>query len=112
MEVISTNLFFTDKCVGRAAPTAEYFQPLRWPTILLACTALRCALLDYATDGIKQSPVCPFERESFYGTIPEAHSLVLAITNRYADDYQRYEATYKKVREISTEVNVTNDENR
>ena len=44
-----------------------YFKPLRWPTVLLACTALRCALMDYEDTGCKSRTVADFSHAGFSG---------------------------------------------
>lgn len=66
-KLLWSHLFSKDKGPGEDKYTAEYFGPLRWPTVLLGCTALRCALMDYEDTGRKTGAVAEFSHATFSG---------------------------------------------
>ena len=63
-------LFNGERSLGFNPYTESYFNPLRWPTILLACTAMRCALMDYQDTGRRAAAVSDFSHVGFHGWQP------------------------------------------
>ena len=60
--------FFANDCsLGCKPYTQNYFSPLRWPTVLLVCTALRCSLMDYQETGHKSLALGDFSQTVFGG---------------------------------------------
>src|SRR5712671_6607801 len=59
---------FNGECSLEFNPdTKSYFKPLRWPTILLTGTAMRCALMDYQDTGRRTAAVADFSHAGFHG---------------------------------------------
>ena len=67
IKLLRSHIFNKDSSVGRDQYTGRYFKPLQWPTVLLACTALRCALLDYEETGRQGASVADFPSIGFSG---------------------------------------------
>ena len=57
-KLLLSHIFGKDSSIGRDKCTKWYFKPLRWPTVLLACTALRCSLMDYEATGHRGRGYC------------------------------------------------------
>jgi len=66
-KLLRSHIFNKDSCMGRDTYTKSYFSPLRWPTVLLACTALRCALMDYEETGHRGANIADFSHIGFTG---------------------------------------------
>jgi hypothetical protein len=66
-KLLWSHMFRTDKCIGKNKYLQAYFKPLRWTTILFACTTLRCALMDFEDTGCKGEHVADFSQNVFSG---------------------------------------------
>lgn len=66
-KLLRSHIFGKDSSIGRDKYTKRYFKPLRWPTVLLACTALRCALMDYEDTGRRGGVIAEFSGVGFSG---------------------------------------------
>jgi hypothetical protein len=66
-KLLRSHIFNKDSNMGRDKYTKGYFKPLRWPTVLLACTALRCALMDYEETGRRGGAIAEFSSIGFSG---------------------------------------------
>ena len=67
IKLLRSNIFNKESSMGRDQYTGGYFKLLRWPTVLLACTALRCALMDYEETGRRGGTVADFSSIGFSG---------------------------------------------
>ena len=67
IKLLRSHIFNKDSSMGRDQYTGRYFKPLRWLTVLLACTALRCALMDYEETGRRGASVADFSSIGFSG---------------------------------------------
>lgn len=66
-KLLWSHLFRNAKNIGKDKYAGPCFKPLRWPTVLLACTTLRCALMDYEDTGRKSGTVADFSHTTFSG---------------------------------------------
>ena len=66
-KLLLSYLFNGESSLGFNPYTESYFKPLRWPTILLAGTAMRCALMDYLDMGRRTTTVADFLHTGFHG---------------------------------------------
>ena len=66
-KLLWSHVFCNERSIGKNKHVGKYFNPLRWPTVLLACTALRCALMDYEDTGRKNGTVADFSHTGFSG---------------------------------------------
>ena len=66
-KLLLSHVFRGERSIGKNKYGGAYFKPLRWPTVLLACTALRCALMDYEDTGRKSGTVADFSHTGFSG---------------------------------------------
>jgi len=64
---VRASFFANERSQGCKPYTQMYFRPLRWPTVLLVCTALRCSLMDYKDTGHKSLEVGDFSQAVFGG---------------------------------------------
>jgi len=96
-KLLWSHLFNKENSMGSDRYTGEYFRPLRWPTVLVACSALRCALMDYEETGRRGGGVADFSHAVFSGKV-----LLILLAGFCADSgkdyYGRYHATYRKVK--------------
>jgi hypothetical protein len=69
-KLLRSYLFNGERSLGFNPYTESYFNPLRWPTILLGCTAMRCALMDYQDTGRRAAAVSDFSHVGFHGWQP------------------------------------------
>lgn len=67
IKLLRSHIYSKDSSMGRDQYTGNYFKPIRWPTVLLACTALRCALMDYEETGRRGGTVADFSSIGFSG---------------------------------------------
>ncbi|KAG0635011.1 hypothetical protein HOY80DRAFT_1058264 [Tuber brumale] len=81
VKLMRSYFFANERSLGCKRYTQQYFSPLRWPTVLLVCTALRCFLMDYKDTGHKSLAVADFSPAMF------------------GDYYKRYYQTYQKMSE-------------
>ncbi|PUU72134.1 hypothetical protein B9Z19DRAFT_1139310 [Tuber borchii] len=81
VKLVRAYFFANERSLGCKPYTQKYFSPLRWPTVLLVCTALRCALMDYEDTGHKSLAVGDFSQAVF------------------GEYYKRYYQTYQKMAE-------------
>lgn len=66
-KLLRSHVFNNERSIGSDKYAGRYFKPLRWPTVLLACTALRCALMDYEETGRRGGNVADFSHIGFSG---------------------------------------------
>ena len=66
-KLLRSYLFNGECSLGFNPYTESYFKPLRCPTILLAGTAMRCALMDYQEIGRRTAAVADFSHAGFHG---------------------------------------------
>ena len=66
-KLLWSHVFRGERSIGKNKYAGAYFKPLRWPTVLLASTALRCALMDYEDTGRKSGTVADFSHTGFSG---------------------------------------------
>ena len=66
-KLLWSHVFRGERSIGKNKYAGVYFKPLRWPTVLLACTALRCALMDYEDTGRKSGTIADFSHTGFSG---------------------------------------------
>jgi len=66
-KLLWSHVFRNDRSVGNHNYAKVYFTPLRWPTVLLACTTLRCAIMDFEETGRKSATVADFSQNVFGG---------------------------------------------
>ena len=62
-----SHVYRGERSIGKNKYTGAYFKPLHWPTVLLASTTLRCALMDYEDTGCKSGTVADFSHTGFSG---------------------------------------------
>ena len=67
VKLVRAYFFANERSLGCKQYTQKYFSPLRWPTVLLVCTALRCSLMDYEDTGHKSLAVGDFSQAVFGG---------------------------------------------
>ena len=67
VKLVGAYFFANKRSLGCKPYTQDYFSPLRWPTVLLVCTALRCSLMDYEETGHKSLAVGDFSQTVFGG---------------------------------------------
>jgi len=67
VKLVRAYFFANERSLGCKSYTQRYFSPLRWPTVLLVCTALRCFLMDYEDTGHKSLAVADFSQTVFGG---------------------------------------------
>jgi len=67
LKLVRAYLFAHERSLGCKPYTQMYFSPLRWPTVLLVCTALRWSLMDYEDTGYKSLGVGDFSQAVFGG---------------------------------------------
>ena len=67
VKLVRAYFFANERSLGCKPYTQYYFNPLRWPTVLLMCTALRCSLMDYEDTGYKSLAVGDFSQTVFGG---------------------------------------------
>ena len=67
VKLVCTYFFAKERSLGCKPYTQDYFNPLRWPTVLLVCTALCCSLMDYEDTGYKSLAVGNFSQTVFGG---------------------------------------------
>lgn len=67
IKLLRSYIFSGERSLGNNTYTENYFKPLLWPTALLACTALRCALMDYEDTGRRNAAVADFSHVGFHG---------------------------------------------
>ena len=67
VKLLRSHFFGSQSSLGARPYPKGYFTPLRWPTVLIACTALRCALMDYEDTGCKPLAVPDFSQAVFGG---------------------------------------------
>ena len=75
-KLLRSYLFNGERSLGFNPYTESYFNPLRWPTILLACTAMRCALMDYQDTGRQDAAVSDFSHVGFHGWQPSVSRIL------------------------------------
>ena len=63
VKLVRAYIFANKRSLGCKPYTQDYFNPLRWPTVLLVCTALHCSLMDYEDTGYKSLAVCNNPRQ-------------------------------------------------
>ena len=66
-KLLWSHVFRGERSIAKNKYAGAYFKPLRWPTVLLACTALRCALMDNEDTGRKSGTVTDFSHTGFSG---------------------------------------------
>ena len=66
-KLLWSHVFRGERGIGKNKYAGVYFKPLRWPTVLLACTPLRCALMDYEDTGRKSGTIADFSHTGFSG---------------------------------------------
>ena len=67
VKLVRAYFFANERSLGCKPYTQMYFSPLRWPTVLLVSTALRCSLMDYEDTGHKSLAVGDFSQAVFGG---------------------------------------------
>jgi len=67
VKLVRAYFFANERSLGCKLYTQMYFSPLRWPTVLLVCTALHCSLIDYEDTGHKSLAVGDFSQAVFGG---------------------------------------------
>ena len=67
VKLLRVYFFANERSLDCKPYTQDYFSPLRWPTILIVCTALRCLLMDYEETGHKSLVVRDFSQTVFGG---------------------------------------------
>ena len=67
VKLVRAYIFANEHSLGCKLYTQDYFNPLRWPTVLLVCTALRGSLMDYEDRGYKSLAVGDFSQTVFGG---------------------------------------------
>jgi len=65
VKLVRAHFFANERSLGCKPYTQMYFSPLRWPTVLLVCTSLRCSLMDYEDTGHKSFAVGDFSQGVF-----------------------------------------------
>ena len=66
-KLLWSHVFHNKRSIGKNKHIEKYFNPLCWPTVLLACTTLRCTLMDYEDTGRKNGTVADFSHTGFSG---------------------------------------------
>jgi len=65
LDLIYHQFFFAANSLGRQRTTSQYFQPLAPQTLVLAATALHCALSEYASG---KKAMVKFSQDEYQGT--------------------------------------------
>ena len=65
--LVCAYFFANEGSLGCKPYTQDYFNPQRWPKVLLVCTALRYSLMNYEDTGYKSLAVGDFSQTVFGG---------------------------------------------
>ena len=67
VKLVRAYIFANERSLGYKLYTQDYFNPLRWPRVLLVCTTLCCSLMDFKDTRHKFLVVGDFLQTVFGG---------------------------------------------